>query len=126
MKHKTHAHAADAKIKHLTCENVRLKAEVTKLQEELKTLKIQMMLGKRAMLKKKLRDCTYGEIISICRKQKAGDGKTPCDECPINYPMYLEHMNMYGSICDVSPLILAACAKESLDVEIDIPEEEIK
>lgn len=34
MKHKTHAHAADAKIKHLTCENVRLKAEVAKLQEE--------------------------------------------------------------------------------------------
>lgn len=48
MKHKTHRWAADAKIKHLTCENIRLKAEVAKLQEELKTLKIQMMLGEKS------------------------------------------------------------------------------
>ena len=78
------------------------------------------------MAKKKLRDCTYGEIISVCRKQKAGNGKTPCDECPLNYPMYLNHLDMFGGICDVSPLTLAACAKEALDIEIEILEEEGK
>ena len=45
MKHKAHAGRADTKIHHLTCENIRLKAEISKLQNELDELKIKILLG---------------------------------------------------------------------------------
>ena len=67
---------------------------------------------------KKLRDCTYGEVINFCKKRKK------CEGCPLSriskklslfYKMYA---------CDDSPITLSNHEPEALDIEIDIPKEE--
>lgn len=48
MKHKPHAGRAKEKIHNLTCENIRLKAEILRLQEELAELKMSILLREKS------------------------------------------------------------------------------
>ena len=59
------------------------------------------------MKKKKLRDCTYGEVKKFCKAHNI------CEKCPL-----------YGDYgCSVSEIPLDN-TKEILDIEIELPDNE--
>lgn len=60
-------------------------------------------------MKKKLRDCTYGEVQRYCEKEFA----KKCENCPLRFRHaceLIDYPNYYES--------------KMLDIEIEIPEEE--
>jgi len=67
------------------------------------------------MPKKKLRDCTYGEVRRFCKKQEH------CGDCPLLKCFQVEDWDFDSCMVEYRPQDLP---DETLDLEIDLPEEE--
>lgn len=67
-------------------------------------------------MKKKLRDCTYGEIGRFCKKKH--EKWFNCEDCPL---VVFDKGGWYHLACERCPECLT---ENELDIEIDIPEEE--
>jgi len=67
------------------------------------------------MPKKKLRDCTYGEVKKYCGKQEY------CGDCPLLRCFQIDDYNLDSCMLEYTPRGLS---DETLDLEIVIPEEE--